>query len=64
MQAGADLNKVRAILLAPTGKAAYNIQGKTIHSTLNIPANQSLKNYKSLDSASYTLYEQNWQLSR
>ena len=27
------------------------IQGKTIHSTFNIPANQNLKNYKSLDSS-------------
>ena len=51
MRAGDDFNKIRAILLAPTGKAAYNIQGKTIHSTFNIPANQNLKNYKSLDSS-------------
>jgi len=51
MRAGDDFNKVRAILLAPTGKAAYNIQGKTIHNTFNIPANQNLKNYKSLDSS-------------
>ena len=49
VRVGDDFNKVRAILLALTGKAAYNIQGKTIHSTLNIPANQNLKNYKSLD---------------
>lgn len=41
-RAGDDFNKLRAILLAPTGKAAYNIQGKTIHSTFNIPANQNL----------------------
>ena len=37
------------LLLAPTGKAAYNIQGNTIHSTLAIPASQSLRNYKPLD---------------
>ena len=37
-------------MLAPTGKAAYNIKGNTIHSTLAIPASQSLKNYKRLDS--------------
>ena len=51
VRVGDDFNKVKAILLAPTGKAAYNIQGKTIHSTFNIPANQNLKNYKSLDSS-------------
>ena len=38
-------------MLAPTGKAAYNIKGNTIHSALAIPACQSLKNYKSLDSS-------------
>ena len=36
---------------APTGKAAYTIKGNTIHSALAIPACQSLKNYKSLDSS-------------
>ena len=30
-------------MLAPTGKAAYNIKGNTIHSALAIPACQSLK---------------------
>lgn len=38
-------------MLAPTGKAAYNIKGNTIHSALAIPACPSLKNYKSLDSS-------------
>ena len=38
-------------MLAPTGKAAYNIKGNTIHSAQAIPACQSLKNYKSLDSS-------------
>ena len=51
VRVGDDFNKVKAILLSPTGKTAYNIQGKTIHSTFNIPANQNLKNYKSLDSS-------------
>ena len=35
--------------LAPTGKAALGIKGNKIHSTLAIPASQSLKNYKPLD---------------
>ena len=39
------------LMLAPTGKAAYNIKGTTIHSTLTIPACQSLKIYKPLDSS-------------
>ena len=38
-------------MLAPTGKAAYNIKGNTIHSALAVPACQSLKNYKHLDSS-------------
>ena len=38
-------------MLAPTGKVAYNIKGNTIHSALAIPASQSLRNYKSLDSS-------------
>lgn len=38
-----DLNKVRAIVLALTGKVAYNVQGKPIHSTFNTPASQTLK---------------------
>ena len=38
-------------MLGPTGKAAYIIKGITIHSALAVPANQSLKNYKQLDSS-------------
>ena len=38
-------------MLAPTGKAVFNIKGNTIHSALAIPACQSLKNYKPLDSS-------------
>ena len=40
------------LLLAPTGKAAYLIKGNTIHSAFGIPASQSLRNYKPLDSGS------------
>ena len=36
--------------LTEKGKAAYIIKGNTIHSALSIPACQSLKNYKNLDS--------------
>ena len=38
-------------MLAPTGKAAHNIKGNTTHSALAIPACQSLKDYKPLDSS-------------
>ena len=46
-----NFNETKVLMLAPTGKAAYNIKGNTIHSALAIPACQSLKNYKSLDSS-------------
>ena len=48
---GINFNETKVLMLAHTGKAAYNIQGNTIHSALAIPACQSLKNYKSLDSS-------------
>ena len=48
---GINFNETKVLMLAPTGKAAYNIKGYTIHSALAIPACQSLKNYKSLDSS-------------
>ena len=49
-QAGEDFRRIHVLLLAPTGKAAYLIKGNTIHSALAVPASQSLKNYKPLDS--------------
>jgi hypothetical protein len=39
-----DLQKVKAILMAFTGKATFNIDGSTIHSALHIPVNHSLTN--------------------
>ena len=50
-KAGEDFNDVKTLLLAPTGKAAFGIKGNTVHSTFVIPASQSLKNYKPLDSS-------------
>ena len=49
-RAGGDFHQVKILMLVPTGKAAYNIKGNTIHSALAVPACQSLKNYKHLDS--------------
>ena len=43
-----NLDAIHTVLCAPTGIAAYNMGGHTIHSLSCIPANQSL-NYKSLD---------------
>ena len=45
---GANPDDTKVLLTAPTGKAAFNIQGSTIHSTFLIPANQRLE-YKQLD---------------
>ena len=50
-RAGDDFHEVKVLLLAPTGKAAYTIKGNTVHSAFAVPANQSLRNYKRLDSS-------------
>lgn len=49
--AGDDFHHIKVLLIAPTGKAAYNIQGSTIHSAMNVPANRSLKDYQKLDAS-------------
>ncbi|XP_060571280.1 uncharacterized protein LOC132729522 [Ruditapes philippinarum] len=43
-----DPNTQKLLLCAPTGKAAHNIGGSTIHSSFCIPANQSFQ-FKPLD---------------
>lgn len=48
---GDDFTTPKVLLVAPTGKAAYHINGNTIHSTLRIPCNQSLQ-FRSLESSS------------
>ena len=50
-RAGDDFHQIKVLLLGPTGKAACNIKGNTIHSTFAVPAHQSLKNYNHLDSS-------------
>ena len=42
---------MKILMLAPTGKAAFNIKGNTINNALAVPACQSLKNCKRLDSS-------------
>lgn len=48
---GIDFSQTKVLMLAPTGKAAYNIKGNIIHSAHAMPASQSLRDYKSLDSS-------------
>ena len=48
---GVNFAETKVLMLAPTRKSAYNIKGNTIHSALAIPACQSLRIYKSLDSS-------------
>jgi hypothetical protein len=50
-RAGDDFHQVKIMMLAPTGKASFNIKGNTIHSSFGVPACQSLKNYRPLDSS-------------
>nr|KAG5695115.1 hypothetical protein BaRGS_017214 [Batillaria attramentaria] len=42
---GDSPDSLRVLLTAPTGKAAYNIRGITLHTAFCLPANQSLSNY-------------------
>ena len=50
-RAGVNFAEIKLLMLVPIGKAAFNIKGNTIHSSLAIPACQSLKTYKRLDSS-------------
>ena len=50
-RAGDDFHQVKVLLLAPTGKAACTMKGNTVHSAFAVPANQSLRNYRRLDSS-------------
>ena len=44
---GARLDEISVLLCAPTGIAAFNIGGATLHSTFILPYNQSSSNYSS-----------------
>ena len=48
MEAGQSRDNCKILVMAPTGKAAYNVKGSTIHAALHIPANHSLHEYKLL----------------
>ena len=45
---GQQVDDIITLLIVPTGKAAYNIEGTTIHSAFHIPANQPLSTYNKL----------------
>ena len=48
MEAGQNRDNCRILVMAPTGKAAYNVKGSTMHAALHIPANTPLHEYKPL----------------
>jgi hypothetical protein len=50
-----NLTKTKALFMALTSKVVFNIDDLTIHSTLNIPIQQSLSNLPNLSS-----YSLNW----
>ena len=45
---GENADEVKVLKVAPTGKAAFNIKGNTLHSAFKIPANRGLQ-YCTLD---------------
>ena len=49
--AGENPDDVKVVKAAPTGKAAFNIKGNTLHSAFKIPANRGFE-YCALDSNS------------
>ena len=46
----ADQNRdtYKVLVMAPTGKAAYNVRGTKIHAAFHFPGNQPLQDYKPL----------------
>ena len=54
--------KIKVLIMAFTSKASFTVDGATLHSTLNIPINQSLSSLINLSSnilnALTNLYEQ------
>ena len=46
--AGQNKDTYKVLVMAPTGKAAYNVRGTTIHASFHFPANQPLQDYKPL----------------
>ena len=55
--AGQNRDDCWILVVAPTGKAAYNVKGSTIHSALHIPASQSLHDYKQMSHDTLNTYQ-------
>jgi DNA replication protein DnaC len=55
---GLNPEQASVMMVAPTGKAAYLIKGKTIHSAFGIPCNQNLE-YKNLPSSKLNTFRKN-----
>ena len=58
---GQQTNDLTTLLIAPTGKAAHNIKGHTIHAAFHVPANQSLSNYTQLSWDNLNSYRSKYQ---
>lgn len=54
---GSDVHSLKVLSLAPTGKAAFNINGTTIHSAFQLPITQAKSSFVPLnDDKANTLY--------
>lgn len=53
---GENPDEVKVLICAPTGKAAFNVGGCTIHSAFNIPADQGF-HFKPLDMQQLSTYK-------
>lgn len=54
---GENSDEVKVIICAPTGKAAFNVRGCTIHYAFNIPADKGFQ-FKPLDMQQLSTYKQ------
>ena len=61
MKAGQNRDNCRILVMAPIGKAAYNVKGSTIHAALHIPANTPLHEYKPLSYDMLNTYRMKYQ---
>ena len=48
-QAGRDFTKTPVVIVAPTGTAAFNVKGLTIHTALAVPPNRDLGEFEFLN---------------
>jgi hypothetical protein len=46
-----DKSTMKVLVMAPTGAAAFEVSGMTLHSALSIPTQQSLHEYRFMDSS-------------